>query len=356
MDDFRKLMYGVILAFVGVLFIWGSIVYLSACGFSFFCQRSRSVGASTPIPTLAAATLPAPDFSVNFPTIDRCKIPAVSLIGAWVSSGYSESEAFTFTDVDGLTCQATFKEDVQPIFLQANLWYPGSIPCASCHLPDLEITSAQLDLSSYAGMRMGSRRATLKTDGVDIFGGGEWEKSLLYDSLYVKKNMPLGRPPNIPAEGPIIFAGSSVQGGTRVSTVASTPTPAADSAGLADDGVARPSNPGGPGEAVNLSGDAAAGAVVFQGNCFACHGQEGVQGLPNPGTDDGVIPALNPIDPTLVSPDYKTFATNLDLFIQHGSTPAGPNPSVSMPAWGDQGVLTQQQIADVIAYLISLNQ
>jgi hypothetical protein len=92
MDDFRKLMYGVILAFIAVLLLWGSIVYISACGFSFICQRSRSVAISTPIPTLAGATLPAPDFSVNIPTIDRCKVPAVSLIGAWVSSGYPESE------------------------------------------------------------------------------------------------------------------------------------------------------------------------------------------------------------------------------------------------------------------------
>jgi mono/diheme cytochrome c family protein len=58
----------------------------------------------------------------------------------------------------------------------------------------------------------------------------------------------------------------------------------------------------------------------------------------------------------MASSDYETFAYNIDLFIQHGSTPAGPNPSVAMPAWGDSGVLTQQQIADVIAYIISLNQ
>ena len=50
-----------------------------------------------------------------------------------------------------------------------------------------------------------------------------------------------------------------------------------------------------------------------------------------------------------------TFVTNLDLFVQHGSTPAGPGPTFSMPPWGDSGKLTQQQIADVIAYVISLN-
>jgi mono/diheme cytochrome c family protein len=57
----------------------------------------------------------------------------------------------------------------------------------------------------------------------------------------------------------------------------------------------------------------------------------------------------------LIDADYKTYATNVDLFIQHGSTPAGSAPAKLMPAWGDQNTMTQQQIADVIAYIISLN-
>ena len=76
----------------------------------------------------------------------------------------------------------------------------------------------------------------------------------------------------------------------------------------------------------------------------------------NPGSDDGTVPPLNPIDPTLVDPDYKTFAYNLDLFLQNGSTPEGPNAAFQMPAWGADDGLSQQQIADVIAYIISLNQ
>ena len=119
--------------------------------------------------------------------------------------------------------------------------------------------------------------------------------------------------------------------------------------------IARTYNPGGPGEAVNLTGDAAAGAQIFAANCVSCHGAEGAGGVANLGSTDGTVPSLNPIDPTLKDADYKTFAFNLDLFIQHGSTPAGTSPVSSMPAWGDLGALTQQQIADVIAYLISLN-
>ena len=119
--------------------------------------------------------------------------------------------------------------------------------------------------------------------------------------------------------------------------------------------IARPSNPGGPGGAVGLHGDAAAGAKLFQVNCLPCHGAEGKGGIPNPGSTDGTVPPLNPIDPTLVSKDARVFATNIDLFIQHGSTPAGHHSAIHMPAWGADNMLTQQQIADLIAYVMSLN-
>jgi mono/diheme cytochrome c family protein len=57
----------------------------------------------------------------------------------------------------------------------------------------------------------------------------------------------------------------------------------------------------------------------------------------------------------MISKDLKVFAYNIDLFVEHGSTAEGPNPKEKMPAWGDTKKLTPQQIADVIAYLISLN-
>jgi mono/diheme cytochrome c family protein len=120
--------------------------------------------------------------------------------------------------------------------------------------------------------------------------------------------------------------------------------------------IARPSSPGGPGPAVDLSGNANNGKQIFVANCQFCHGEEGKGGLPNPGTTDTTVPSLNPIDPTLVNQDYKVFATNIDLFIEHGSVPEGFEPARSMPAWGDNGALTAQQIADVIAYIISLNK
>jgi mono/diheme cytochrome c family protein len=124
--------------------------------------------------------------------------------------------------------------------------------------------------------------------------------------------------------------------------------------------VAKPSNTGGPGEAVNLTGDVAKGAEIFKTTCTPCHAEEGKGGVANPGSKDTTIPELNPIDPTLVSADHKTYVTNLDLFLEHGSVPEAEKeentPGVSMPAFGDNKTLTPQDIADVIAYIISLNQ
>ncbi len=119
--------------------------------------------------------------------------------------------------------------------------------------------------------------------------------------------------------------------------------------------IARPSDPGDAGSAVDLTGDAEAGAQIFVDNCQKCHGEAGQSGVDNPGSDDGTVPPLNPIDETLINSDPHTYATNLDLFIEHGWTLEGDSPQQTMPAWGDEGKLTPQQIADAIAYIMSLN-
>ena len=136
----------------------------------------------------------------------------------------------------------------------------------------------------------------------------------------------------------------------------SQPTTAPSEGGETGEEVAKPSNPGGPGEAVNLQGDATAGAQVYIDSCKECHGDDGKGGVANAGSADGTIPPLNPIDSTMVNADPKVFATNIDLFIEHGSTPEGDNPAKTMKALGDEKKLTPQQIADVIAYVISLNK
>ena len=140
---------------------------------------------------------------------------------------------------------------------------------------------------------------------------------------------------------------------TKAAAVPTTAPAAATAEPTAE--VARPSNPGDAGPALKLTGDPVAGKQIFVDNCQKCHGENGVGGVQNPGSDDGTIPELNPIDDTMVSTDLKVFAYNIDLFIEHGSTAAGTNVKEKMPAWGDEKKLTPQQIADVIAYVISLN-
>lgn len=119
---------------------------------------------------------------------------------------------------------------------------------------------------------------------------------------------------------------------------------------------ARPSNPGEPGPAAALTDDIARGQSEFGLYCAACHGPEGVQGIPNPGSDDGSVPVLNPIDPTIANPDPKIFAANVDLFVEYGSVPEGLSPEILMPSFGDSKMLTEQQIADLIAYVMHLNR
>jgi len=160
-----------------------------------------------------------------------------------------------------------------------------------------------------------------------------------------RTSIPTLVPATLPAGNRALGAATLVSAAQGTSAAASEP-----------EAVARPSNPGGPGPALNLAGDAVAGQQVFVANCEQCHNPEGRGGYANPGSSDGTVPPLNPIDPTLKSADYKEFATNLDLFIEHGSKPAGPNPARSMLPWGDKGLLTPQEIANVIAYVISLNK
>jgi mono/diheme cytochrome c family protein len=118
---------------------------------------------------------------------------------------------------------------------------------------------------------------------------------------------------------------------------------------------AQPSNPGEPGKAASMPGDVNRGRTAFGQYCAACHGPEGRIGAPNPGSNDGVVPSLNPIDPSIANADLKVFAANLDVFIEHGSSPSGPSALLAMPRFGENKLLTDQQIADIIAYMISLN-
>jgi mono/diheme cytochrome c family protein len=331
-----------------LVIIFAGSLYGGSCSYHNNCMEGgRSRAAHTPIPTLIPATLQANGAGYAYSSSpDNCTATAETLLSAWVSAGSSETQPFQFTDSNAVPCQATFA-DVQPLFTDPNLWYPGALACSSCHSAELSTAaSAQLDLSSYASVVAGSRRTSTSAKGVDILGGGNWQASRLNQVLFVLHQMPYGIPASAAsAQGPTILAGFPL------SVVNATPTPE-----NAPPEIARPNTPGGPGDAVKLTGATTVGKQIYLDNCQMCHGADGKGNILNLGSDDGTVPPLNPIDPSIANTDYSAFAYNLDLFIQNGSRPAGPNPSRVMPPWGTQNGLTQQQIADVIAYIISLNK
>jgi ubiquinol-cytochrome c reductase cytochrome b subunit len=115
-------------------------------------------------------------------------------------------------------------------------------------------------------------------------------------------------------------------------------------------------NPSLVAKAAYLVGNPSHGKKLFDKQCMRCHGKDGKDNVPNPGSDDGTVPPLNPIDRTIYNSNPVTFAENIDRFIQHGSTPEGPNPQKSMPAFGDDLKLTQQMIAEIQAYVLKLNK
>jgi len=354
-DSLKFIVYGVLIGLVVLVTSWAFWLATTSCSFANSCIYNH-LADKTSIPTLPAATLPAPKVGADAVAgAPKCHIEAVKLIGAWVTAGYDETKPFTFTDIKGATCTATFKDDVQPLFVTPNLWFNGSPACTTCHFSDVKKATKNMDLSSYAGIIAGSGRANGEPKGKDILGGGNWNQALLYQMLYAPNGqttigrpaMPFGRSavqPPVPANGPVVSAGTP--GG---SAAAAQPT---DASAVE---VARPANAGDAGPAASLTGDPTSGAAIFAANCAVCHGQQGKGGIPNPGSDDGTVPTLNPIDPTLVNPDAKVFTYNLDLFLEHGSTPSGANPTLKMPAWGDSKKLLPKQIADVISYVIGLN-
>jgi cytochrome c553 len=343
--DFASCMLYALFGLPIFLLLFIGTLYVANCGFSTDCSQSALPPIiHTPIPTLIPASLPNPAGGVQLEKKAVCMVTARTLLSTWVSAGYTETEVFGFMDTKGNACVATFA-DVMPIFDLPGLWYTGALACDACHNSNINEAAAHLDLSSYQGILAGAQRLSPITMGEDILGGGDWQNSLLNKVLFISQTMPFGAPPgSLKPDGPTMTAGSLV----TIPTAAPTEVPGQEE-------VARPTIPGMPGEAINLKGDANAGQQIFIDHCQVCHGPQGTDNVLNPGSDDGTIPPLNPIDETLISPDHATYVYNLDLFIQNGSIPEGLNSTFQMPGWGRLGILTQQEIADVIEYVISLN-
>lgn len=221
-DSLPKVIAGTVLGLVAIAIFWPLSLFLTGCATD-TCTGIH-LPAMTSIPTLLPATFPAPKVGAEAVAArPTCHIAAVTLIGEWVKAGASESEAFTFTDVDSKKCSATYKDDVQKLFTTSNLWFSGAQACTTCHYADVKKAIMNMDLSSYAGIMAGSHRANGEPKGNDILGGGNWDEALLHKMLYApdgktllnppRPPMPFGRAavsPPVPADGPIISAGTPI--------------------------------------------------------------------------------------------------------------------------------------------------
>jgi len=221
MNDVRKMIYGTIILFFGVLAFWLSTIYISACGLTFTCHQAAPKVDRTPIPTLIPAVRAESQVETGMVEFKKCQVSAAALIGAWVSAKSPETGTFSFSDMHGDPCDGTFATDIQPLFVENNLWYQGAIGCVSCHNSELTERSGGLDLTTYDAVLLGSRRvAGSSSAGNEILGGGTWEKSLLYDLLVNQGLVAEGHSADKPAVDMLIFAGQSA-----AQEAAATPTP-----------------------------------------------------------------------------------------------------------------------------------
>jgi hypothetical protein len=231
-DDTRRVIYGTIVAFLLFILAWLGFIYISACGFTLTCVQAAPLVVRTPMPTLIPVKQArAQPTAVKFDK--QCSVHAIDLIGAWIAAGHPETDAFPFKDLNGQDCQGTFA-DIQPLFVENSLWFPGSQGCTSCHNADLTDRSKGLDLSSYQGISLGTRRVAGSTSpGTDIFANGDLKKSLLYQVLTTQ---PLGVVVNnglatqahskdAPLSNPIVYAGQMAAGAESTVTPAATVTP-----------------------------------------------------------------------------------------------------------------------------------
>jgi mono/diheme cytochrome c family protein len=125
----------------------------------------------------------------------------------------------------------------------------------------------------------------------------------------------------------LFLAVPALVGLTAISTMAaSSPTPSASSA--------------------PLPGDPTKGATLFGANCASCHGAS---------LTGGIGPALNPIEklPNVTNPLDPAFLIGI---ITNGRQPQAGDPRTTpMPARGGNSNLTDQNIADIAAYIIQQN-
>jgi len=96
----------------------------------------------------------------------------------------------------------------------------------------------------------------------------------------------------------------------------------------------------------SLKGDATAGKAKFDSTCAACHGPD-AKGLPGLGKD------LTTSTFAIGLPDAE-----LMLFVTKGRDPSDPlnSTGIQMPPRGGNPALTDQDLADIVAYVRTLEQ
>jgi mono/diheme cytochrome c family protein len=85
------------------------------------------------------------------------------------------------------------------------------------------------------------------------------------------------------------------------------------------------------------------GSIVFKTYCILCHGANG--------EGDGRASKIHNPKPANLTLSFLTDAQK-EIIIRKGGASVGRSPV--MPAWGEH--LTDEQIADVVAYLAKINQ
>lgn len=201
MNDVRQWIYGAIIGLLACIGMMLSIVYVSACGFTLTCNQAAPLIIRTSVPTLIPVEAPADLGSSDTSDVSGCLVAAQDLVGAWVTAGGSEADAFPFTDVNGQTCEATYANDIQHLFMDNSTWYPGQLGCTSCHNADQTDRNGGIDLSSH--------QAILDSG---VLGDGNWESSRLHAVLVEQGFVPEGHSPDAEPLAPVlIYAGQQVQ-------------------------------------------------------------------------------------------------------------------------------------------------
>jgi ubiquinol-cytochrome c reductase cytochrome b subunit len=152
---------------------------------------------------------------------------------------------------------------------------------------------------------------------------------------------------------------------SSLSTRSATPAAAGEQEEAPEDKSTSESGPATGIQSAGIIGDKEHGAILFHQSCIMCHGPHGNnktsvysgyltdKNQSNGTTAPKGVPSLNPIDHDVFNSDPQTFVEIIDQRLQHGvpNSQGGPN----MPNFGDSHALTQAQIADLEAYVLSIN-